>query len=73
MSCDVMPIRFSPDVNECNSTNNLMLCGDFADCVNTPGSYVCECQPGYIRNGTEGVCIGMCCVCVCVCSYYALL
>ena len=45
-------IIFVIDVNECNDPN---ICPDKATCVNYPGSYNCECDPGY-----EGVtCQGM--------------
>lgn len=56
--CNIV-ICFSPDINECLSANSSELCGEFSNCVNTPGSYDCECQQGYTGNGTEGICIGI--------------
>jgi len=43
-SCDV-------DINECEQNPNI--CGDLQQCVNTAGSYVCECRQGFVRVGTE--------------------
>ncbi|CAL1545513.1 unnamed protein product [Lymnaea stagnalis] len=38
------------DVNECNE--NIFSCGNNTHCVNTNGSYLCECDIGYI-NGSD--------------------
>ena len=35
------------DINECADAP----CSNKANCTNTPGSYVCECQTGYEGNG----------------------
>ncbi|XP_059143742.1 tolloid-like protein 1 [Physella acuta] len=40
----------SVDINECDDPN---LCSDlYSVCVNTPGSYRCDCKPGLIKNST---------------------
>lgn len=31
-------------------------CGGLENCVDTPGSYVCQCMAGYLRNQTTGNC-----------------
>ena len=38
------------DVDECKAAalNNVQLCSDNTQCVNTPGSYNCACAPGYM-------------------------
>lgn len=53
------------DVNECsrekqgnetltsNFTQDSELCGKESVCINTPGSYRCECRPGYEGNPRE--------------------
>ena len=38
-----------PDINECNDTTHM--CSDNATCINTAGSYECECFDGFIGNG----------------------
>ena len=47
-------IILSSDVNECSNRN---LCGLKQHCVNTPGSYRCECDTGYQKIKKE--CVGM--------------
>ena len=37
------------DVDECGT--NAHNCHGAADCVNTPGSFECQCQSGYQGNG----------------------
>ena len=37
------------DVNECQ--DGLSLCVQDSECVNTIGSYLCNCDPGYTGNG----------------------
>lgn len=44
----------STDIDEC--LNNP--CGEYEDCVNTPGSVMCLCADGYTRNTTTGACVG---------------
>ena len=36
------------DVDECKGNNS---CHENANCTNTNGSHVCDCQPGYTGNG----------------------
>ena len=38
------------DINECNNYS-LFTCPEFSTCSNTDGSYVCQCETGYIRTG----------------------
>ena len=40
-------------MDECADIN----CTEHSHCVNMPGSYDCECDPGYMANGS--VCMGM--------------
>ena len=35
----------------------MSLC-DNAECINTNGSFVCECHPGYVSYGSNNNCIG---------------
>ncbi|XP_059922971.1 adhesion G protein-coupled receptor L4 [Gadus macrocephalus] len=44
-------IKFCNDDNECNGTN---ICGEWAGCTNTNGSYNCTCVPGYHSTGLNG-------------------
>lgn len=37
------------DVNECLSS----VCPENSHCENTLGSYICSCQPGFIKNATQ--------------------
>ena len=59
MSAQVCPIVFGQDVckhylytsldtNECAGSN---ACGHNADCVDTDGSYWCQCLPGFQGDG----------------------
>lgn len=53
----------STDVNEC--LENRWPCGSHSRCINTFGSYYCQCQHGFIHsskyvNFTQGQCIGKC-------------
>ena len=42
------------DIDECNDNKTATNCtGDNVVCVNTLGSYVCQCQSGYERNDTN--------------------
>ena len=45
------------DINECKGNNS---CHVNAICMNTKGSYVCTCHPGYTGNGNE--CTGTWCL-----------
>ena len=45
----------SPDIDECSDgTNNCSVI-----CTNTAGSFICECNSGYILNIDEITCDGM--------------
>ena len=52
--CSLMTV--SPDVDECQ--NNLHRCGDGQLCNNLPGSYRCDCQPGYQYDSYRRTCVG---------------
>ena len=43
-----------PDINECLTSNHG--CGRTQKCVNTIGSFKCQCQPGYEAAGP--LCVG---------------
>ena len=44
------------DIDECSlSLDN---CSPLQECVDTPGSFVCNCLAGYIRLGQDEPCIG---------------
>ena len=45
---------FYLDLDECSE--GLDNCGIHARCINVVGSYLCECENGYIGNGTS--CLG---------------
>ena len=50
-----LALIFTIDINECTSgTDN---CDARADCINTVGSFICTCQPGYAGNGV--ICNGI--------------
>lgn len=42
------------DVNECDTEP----CGAYSTCVNTPGSYHCGCQPGFVGAPPRMQCKG---------------
>lgn len=44
------------DNNECNAQNSA--CGSRASCVNTPGSFNCECSKGFSLDNTGMECEG---------------
>lgn len=52
-SCTVYYVQLLSDVNECDRNP----CGPNADCQNTPGSFVCKCDQGYITED-DGKCVG---------------
>lgn len=37
------------NVDECS--DGIVECGANSDCIDTTGSYICNCQPGYKQNG----------------------
>ena len=41
-------IRDFLDIDECKGNHS---CHENANCTNTNGSHVCDCQPGYTGNG----------------------
>lgn len=50
------PIAFAfPDIDECSNGDNL--CQRNADCINSPGSYRCECAAGF-KLSPNGACVG---------------
>lgn len=56
MSCSVGRLLLT-DVDECVS-ERLHNCSSGLSCVNTPGSFVCECSPGSAYNPETDVCQG---------------
>ena len=42
------------DVDECSGRNRRRLCQSNAECINKPGTFICECNDGYrmLKNGT---------------------
>ncbi|XP_058863006.1 adhesion G protein-coupled receptor E3-like isoform X1 [Acipenser ruthenus] len=42
------------DINECEG--NRRLCGKHADCINLPGSFRCNCHPGYMQYHEKDTC-----------------
>ena len=49
--------NINADINECSSSS-LNNCQQL--CVNTVGSYSCQCRPGYRLNSDGRTCVGMC-------------
>ena len=43
------------DINEC--TRGTANCGDNSNCINSPGSFACQCNAGFVADG-DGVCQG---------------
>jgi len=48
----VIYFYFFPDINECSSDNG----GCEVYCVNTVGSYMCECEEGYFQEPGDEEC-----------------
>lgn len=44
-----------PDINECEVEPNLC---QFGTCTNTPGSFQCTCQPGFVLSDNKRRCYG---------------
>lgn len=55
----------SADIDECaRDTDN---CDVNADCVNTGGSFQCDCKTGF--EGSGRVCTGIYVLCICLCVH----
>ncbi|CAI5679646.1 unnamed protein product [Oreochromis niloticus] len=61
-------VNFTATTGRCQDTNecivNSSICGEHSRCINTIGSYYCQCQHGFIHNSrkvnfTEGQCIDL--------------
>ncbi|KAF5908795.1 CD97 antigen isoform X1, partial [Clarias magur] len=39
------------DINECKESKSI--CGSNAECSNTPGSYYCTCDPGFVASNRQ--------------------
>ena len=48
-------INFITDLNECVLFPGICTNGR---CINTDGSYRCECAPGYVLDSSGRVCVG---------------
>lgn len=46
------------DIDECRTENNI--CGDHSTCTNTPGSYHCECENGFVGTPPRILCKAPC-------------
>lgn len=51
---DFYPLNhvFTPDIDECTE-GNAMCPDENSHCTNTLGSYQCDCDTGFINNGTQ--------------------
>lgn len=47
------------DIDECRSSQTAR-CGNFSTCLNTPGSYRCECEAGYVGTPPRIACKAPC-------------
>ena len=45
-----------PDIDEC--VTGQAGCDENAECINTPGSFYCQCKESYTGSGVEGECHG---------------
>lgn len=45
------------DIDECKNSN---ICGEFSTCINTPGSFRCECHAGYVGSPPRIACKAPC-------------
>ena len=53
-------VSLCPDRDECGLRNHN--CDTHSECINTIGSYVCQCKAGYIHPpGLQHTCIGIYC------------
>jgi len=46
------------DVNECLNETTVNKCSTNAECINTEGSYICECPSGYMLLADQRTCDG---------------
>lgn len=53
--CFMFPVIFSPDINECTMFPGMCVNGR---CKNTPGSFECECYPGFAKDSFGTNCTG---------------
>ena len=51
INCFFVCFVFTVDINECIGDPAALTCHVNADCINTNGSYTCQCMSGYIGNG----------------------
>ena len=51
----IIPFLLFTDINECNDTldMNLNTCDGNATCTDSFGGFSCECNPGFMGNGTS--------------------
>jgi hypothetical protein len=56
LNCEPHVILNISDIDECSEGN--FTCHPNATCMNTQGSYNCQCKNGYVRNGKEN-CTGI--------------
>ena len=54
------PFPLCADIDECLQTETCP--GDYDECVNTNGSYICRCDDGYERVMEDGPCVGQSCL-----------
>jgi len=47
---------FIADIDECTENGKICLNGE---CINTPGSHQCQCNPGYQLSPDGAFCLGM--------------
>ena len=51
-------VYFPADVNECLNETIINRCSPHARCINTDGSYRCECSSGYVLLADQRTCDG---------------
>ena len=56
-NCTWLCLYVCTDVDEC--AQNPARCGPTGTCINTIGSYRCQCQEGYVPEGDSGTCVDM--------------
>ena len=55
-ACHIMVALLCTDIDECRYFFSDNICDGNAECVNTHGSFICECKRGF--NGTGKSCEG---------------